>query len=338
MGVAMGFSCAIGIFTALAAFPLYPHIKKTVNAEFAAMADEEEKGKPDPEKADDITSKKEADVDEKEYKEGLPDIARKDQKTYGKHVGQAIWVAIGTSLNVDPHASIEEDETVGKIHDNAEKFDAKTERVFRYIQIFTAICDSFAHGENDVANAMGPFMAIYSIYKAGEVSKKVKMGDDAYWILAIGGIGIGVGLLLYGYKIMRAIGVKLAVITPSRGFAIELGAAIVIIIGSYLGLPLSTTHCQVGATTGVALLEGRKGLNYWVLMKTVLGWIITLIVVGISTGLIMAQGINSPIAGAPWDQDSIQGRFLSDKCDAFVADKHDWLGYSDCTLSTNTTS
>merc|ERR1712113_1240823 len=61
----------------------------------------------------------------------------------------------------------------------------------------------------------------------------------------------------------------------------------------------------------------------------------TLIVVGISTGLIMAQGINSPIAGAPWDQDSIQGRFLSDKCDAFVADKHDWLGYSDCTLSTN---
>merc|ERR1711920_672746 len=117
-------------------------------------------------------------------------------------------------------------------------FDEKTEAVFRYIQIFTAICDSFAHGANDVANAMGPFMAIYSIYINGGVSKKVDMETDAYWILAIGGVGIGVGLLLYGYKIMRAIGVKLAVITPSRGFAIELGAAIVIIIGSYLGLPL----------------------------------------------------------------------------------------------------
>merc|ERR1711990_839072 len=101
------------------------------------------------------------------------------------------------------------------------------------------------------------------------------MDNDAYWILAIGGVGIGLGLLLYGYKIMRAIGVKLAVITPSRGFAIELGAAIVIIVGSYIGMPLSTTHCQVGATTGVALLEGGKGINGWVLAKTVVGWIIT---------------------------------------------------------------
>merc|ERR1711998_619098 len=100
----------------------------------------------------------------------------------------------------------------------------------------------------------------------------------------------GVGLLLYGYKIMRAIGVKLAVITPSRGFAIELGAAIVIIIGSYLGLPLSTTHCQVGATTGVALLEGGKGINKWVLFKTVLGWVITLVVVGISAVLLQPAG------------------------------------------------
>merc|ERR1711918_182236 len=115
----------------------------------------------------------------------------------------------------------------------------------------------------------------------GEVSSKSDAGDDAYWILALG----GVGLLLYGYKIMRAIGVKLAVITPSRGFAIELGAAIVI-MGSYLGIPLSTTHCQVGATTGVALLEGGKGIDCWV---------ITLIVVGISAGLLVAQAVYAPI-------------------------------------------
>merc|ERR1712060_607728 len=180
------------------------------------------------------------------------------------------------------------------------------------------------HGANDVANAMGPFMAIYFIYTTGEVSKKAATGDDAYWILALGGMGIGLGLLLYGYKIMRAIGVKLAVITPSRGFAIELGAAIVIIIGSYLGLPLSTTHCQVGATTGVALLEGPKGVNYFVLMKTV---------VGLTTAALVAQGIFSPISGSPTDLGSMQGRFLSEECPEFIAPKYDFIQFSDCELS-----
>ena len=203
-----------------------------------------------------------------------------------------------TSLNNNPHEAITQDPKVAAIHANAEKFEPETEAVFRYIQIFTAICDSFAHGANDVANAMGPFMAIYFIYKEGEVVKKYNTedGDANYWILAIGGIGIGAGLCLYGYKIMRAIGVKLAVVTPSRGVSIELGAAIVVIIGSYLGIPLSTTHCQVGATTGVALLEGSKGLNKIVLLKAVVGWVMTLIVVGITTGVIFSQGAYAPLA------------------------------------------
>merc|ERR1719198_756751 len=123
---------------------------------------------------------------------------------------------------------------------------------------------------------MGPFMAINAIYKSGEVSKKSDEGeDDGLWILALG--------------------VKLAVITPPRGVSIELGSAVVIIFGSYLGLPLSTTHCQVGATTGVALLEGSAGVNKWVLGKTVVGWVITLVVVGVTTGILLAQGINSPL-------------------------------------------
>lgn len=188
---------------------------------------------------------------------------------------------------------------IASIHNNAEKFDEKAEHIFRYIQIGTAILDSFAHGSNDVANSMGPFMAIWVIWKAegGEIGeKKTDIGDDSYWILAIGGIGIGIGLLLYGYKIMQAIGVKLAVITPSRGVCIELGAAIVIILGSYMGIPLSTTHAQIGATTGVALLEGGKqGLNTNVLRKAGFGWIITLVVAGLLSGLLTSQGIYSPI-------------------------------------------
>ncbi|CAM9351711.1 unnamed protein product, partial [Sphacelaria rigidula] len=118
-------------------------------------------------------------------------------------------------------------------------------QVFKYVQVFTAICDSFSHGANDVANAMGPFAAIYATYVNGGVDAESDLGDDAFWILALGGAGIVVGLALYGYKIISAIGVKIAKITPSRGFAIELGSAMMIIIGSRLEIPLSTTHCQV---------------------------------------------------------------------------------------------
>merc|ERR1712226_782316 len=244
--VALGFSCGVGLFFAVALIPLYLAIKKRVEAEFA----------------------------DKDTEAGEAEEAKEEAKPPPEppttFCGKAL-AAISYSINRDVH-DVKKEETDGvitAIRDNAEKFDPKTEAVFKYIQIFTAICDSFAHGANDVANAMGPFMSIYFIYTTGEVSKKAATGDDAYWILALGGVGIGLGLLLYGYKIMRAIGVKLAVITPSRGFAIELGAAIVIIIGSYLGIPLSTTHCQVGATIGVALLEGGcKGTNKMVLLKT----------------------------------------------------------------------
>jgi sodium-dependent phosphate transporter len=165
---------------------------------------------------------------------------------------------------------------------------------------------------------MGPFMAIYAAYTSGEIVSKPNLGNDSYWILALGGTGIGLGLLLYGYKIIEAIGVKLAVVTPSRGFAIELGAAIVIIIGSYIGLPLSTTHCQVGATTGVALLEGSKGVNKFVLGKTAVGWILTLIIAGIGAGILVAQGVHAPLAGSISSPNSPQAIFLERVCPKYI--------------------
>lgn len=183
---------------------------------------------------------------------------------------------------------------VAAIHQNAEKFDVRTEELFKYLQIFTAICDSFSHGANDVANAIGPFAVIWAIFQAGELDKKTDMGTDAYWILTLGGVGIALGLLVYGHKIMHAIGEKLCKITPSRGTSIELGSALVIIIGSRLGLPLSTTHCQVGATVGVGLLEGRAGVNKWICGKTVVGWVITCVIVGLTSGVLVAQGVYSP--------------------------------------------
>jgi len=192
-----------------------------------------------------------------------------------------------------------------RVHNNAERFDPKIEEMFKYLQIFTASCDSFSHGANDVANAIGPFAAIFLIYREnGNIQKKVDMGDDSYWILGMGGIGIAFGLIIYGKKIINAIGTKLCKITPSRGTCIELGSALIIIIGSRLKIPLSTTHCQVGSTIGVGLLENRSfninnifnthGINCYILKKTAFGWIITCIIVGLLAGLLSAQGIYGP--------------------------------------------
>ena len=211
-----------------------------------------------------------------------------------------IYNYIKNSMNIDNNEIIKSDETVMSIHENAEKFDPKTEISMRYLQIITACCDAFAHGANDVANSIAPFGAIWAIYESGEVSsKKNDLGNNAYWILSLGAFGIVIGLATYGYKILHALGTKLTKITPSRGTCIELGSACVVIMGSRLGWPLSTTHCQVGATVGVGLLEGKKGINYKILRKTVLGWVITLVVVGGGTALLFVQGAYAPMAHYP---------------------------------------
>ncbi len=198
-------------------------------------------------------------------------------------------------LNISDEKELER---VIALHNDAEKFDNKTEEVFKYLQIFTAICDSFSHGANDVANAIGPFATIWVIYQSsGELDKKASMEQDAYWILGLGGVGIAVGLFVYGKKITYAIGEKLVKITPSRGVAIELSSALVIITGSRLKIPLSTTHCQVGATVGVGLLENHRncsGINCKVFWKTAVGWIITCIIVGLTSALLVSQGVYSP--------------------------------------------
>eukprot|EP00803_Ostreobium_quekettii_P009672 evm.model.scf_943.5 EVM.evm.TU.scf_943.5 scf_943:46971-49011(+) len=200
--------------------------------------------------------------------------------------------AVNKLSDHDVHGVIETDKQVADIYESSESFDPGTEESFKYLQVFTATMDSFAHGANDVANAMGPFAAIWDIYRNRGFSGS--KSDVPEWILVIGGAGITVGLATYGYNIIRAIGVKLVKMSASRGFAIELGAATVIVVGSRYGIPLSTTHCQVGATVGVGLLEGRKGVNVLLLMKVIVGWIITLLVVGGTTAAFFAQGVYAP--------------------------------------------
>lgn len=206
----------------------------------------------------------------------------------------AIAAALNRAFEHDLHGVIQTDKDVHDIYESSESFDPGTEESFKYLQVFTATMDSFAHGANDVANAMGPFAAIWDIYRNQEIDGEKGKSSVPEWILVIGGVGIVFGLATYGYKIMRAIGVKLVKMSASRGFAIELGAATVIVVGSRYGIPLSTTHCQVGATVGIGLMDGKKGVNVLLLMKVLAGWIITLVVVGVTSALFFVQGVYAP--------------------------------------------
>ena len=151
---------------------------------------------------------------------------------------------------------------------------ASVEKVFAILMVFTACAMAFAHGSNDVANAIGPLAAVVSTIK----NNGVILANSALpgWILLLGGSGIVVGLATFGYKVMGTIGRKITELTPSRGFAAELAAATTVVIASGTGLPVSTTHVLVGAVLGVGLARGISALNLRVIGNIVTSWIITL--------------------------------------------------------------
>ena len=151
---------------------------------------------------------------------------------------------------------------------------ANVENLFAILMIFTAAAMAFAHGSNDVANAVGPLAAIASVIGSGGAiaSKSILPA----WILVLGGLGIVVGLATYGFKVMATIGKKITELTPSRGFAAELGAATTVVFASTWGLPISTTHTLVGAVLGVGLARGIGALNLKVVGNIFMSWIVTL--------------------------------------------------------------
>ncbi len=150
---------------------------------------------------------------------------------------------------------------------------ASVERVFAVLMVFTACSMAFAHGSNDVANAVGPLAAIVGIVKTGTVTAKTMMPS---WILLLGGAGIILGLATYGFKVMATIGQKITVLTPSRGFAAELGAAATVVLASATGLPISTTHTLVGAVLGVGFARGIAAINLRVVGTIFMSWLVTL--------------------------------------------------------------
>jgi PiT family inorganic phosphate transporter len=146
------------------------------------------------------------------------------------------------------------------------------ERVFVVLQVATACMVAFAHGSNDVANAVGPVAAVWEITHTGVLTAKVGV---PLWILAMGGVGIVVGLATFGYRVIRTIGREITEMTPTRGFAAEFGAATTILLGSRLGMPISTTHTLVGAVIGVGLARGIAAIDTGVVRTIALSWVAT---------------------------------------------------------------
>ena len=151
---------------------------------------------------------------------------------------------------------------------------ASVERVFAVLMVFTACAMAFAHGSNDVANAIGPVAAVVSVIQSGgEIAAKSAL---PWWVLLLGAGGIVFGLATYGFKVIATIGTKITELTPSRGFAAEMGAASTVVLASATGLPVSTTHTLVGAVLGVGLARGIGALNIRVVRNIFMSWIITL--------------------------------------------------------------
>jgi PiT family inorganic phosphate transporter len=150
---------------------------------------------------------------------------------------------------------------------------ANVERTFAVLMIVTACAMAFAHGSNDVANAIGPVAAIISTVQSGEVFQKASVPP---YVLLLGAAGIVIGLATYGYRVMATVGRKITELTPSRGFAAELAAASTVVLASGTGLPISTTHTLVGAVLGVGLARGISALNLGVIRTIFMSWVITL--------------------------------------------------------------
>lgn len=151
---------------------------------------------------------------------------------------------------------------------------ANMEKLFAVLMVITASAMAFAHGSNDVANAIGPLAAVYSIVEAGgDIASKSAIPS---WVLLVGGGGIVFGLVTYGFKVMKTIGKGITELTPSRGFAAELAAATTVVLASSTGIPVSTTQVLVGAVLGVGIARGVAALNMRVINTIFLSWLITL--------------------------------------------------------------
>ncbi|WQF81098.1 Putative phosphate transporter [Colletotrichum destructivum] len=185
---------------------------------------------------------------------------------------------------------------IADMHARAPRYDNRAEYMYSALQILTASAASFVHGANDVSNSVGPFVTAYNTWRTGRVVTDGN-GDGGVpiWILCFGGAAIVLGLFTYGYHVMRNLGNRLTLISPSRGFCMELASAVTVTMATKLALPVSTTQCIAGATVGVGLANGDwKCINPRLVAWIYFGWFITVPVSGLLSGSMMALILNAP--------------------------------------------
>lgn len=165
--------------------------------------------------------------------------------------------------------SMHENQRAALIWEKAERFDEDAEQLFTYVQVFTACLNSFAHGANDVANAIAPVASIIDIYQKGTFNSKAPTDK---WILAYGGAGLAIGFFVFGYRTLKSIGYKLTMLSPSRGACAELASSLFIVTASFLEIPVSSTQCITGAVSGVGLVSGWRNVQWFFLARVCIGW------------------------------------------------------------------
>ncbi|CAH2355039.1 phosphate permease Pho89p [[Candida] railenensis] len=184
------------------------------------------------------------------------------------------------------------------MHSKSKYYDNRVEFLYSLLQAITASTMSFAHGANDIANATGPLATVYLVWRSNTISSKA---DVPVWVLCYAAGALVIGCWTYGYNIMRNLGNKLILQSPSRGFSIEIGAAVTTVMATQLAIPISTTQSAVGATVFVGLMNmDLKGVNWRMVIWCYLGWVVTLPVAGIIAGLLNAIILHAPRDGGDY--------------------------------------
>ncbi|KAB5566433.1 phosphate transporter [Coniochaeta sp. 2T2.1] len=180
-----------------------------------------------------------------------------------------------------------------RVYAHAKKYPNEVEHMYSFVQVLTACTASFAHGANDIGNSVGPWAVIYSAWKTG--SPAAAKATVPIWQLAVLSAVISLGLITYGYNIMKVMGNKITYHSPSRGCSMEMGAAITVLVFSQYSLPVSTSMCITGATVGVGLCNGTfKAVNFQRVGLLVLAWVMTIPIAGTLAGVVMGLFLNAP--------------------------------------------
>ena len=149
--------------------------------------------------------------------------------------------------------------------------------VFKYLIVFVAAWESFAHGANDTANATGAFAALYTTYKDGFSDTGCDAAATPVWVMALAGAFVFLGMQVLGARVIRTVGENIAKVNYHTGFCIEFASMVTVVIASFIGLPVSSTHCQVGAVVFVGMAKhGAKNVNWWLFLKICISWACTL--------------------------------------------------------------